>query len=195
VIRRVSSADERGWPRSGQRVDRCALAQKVGRCRPAGRSPARKDPRAEPATGARNAKFVQGPYEPGSGPGGLGCSGSGPDGAARGRGGARNANFVQEPYEAGRGPGGGAVGARGTLTRRASRVDLSRRAGEVTIRRGCWAGVCPQAGGLGRETRSIPMQRENRQCGRGVDATVGGGRRRTLAGGAVRQIAQQCHAT
>ena len=55
---------------------------------------------------ARNANFVQRPYEAGDGPARPGWSEAAPDGAARGRGTAQNAIFVQRPYEAGRGPGG-----------------------------------------------------------------------------------------
>ncbi len=55
---------------------------------------------------ARNAKFVQRPYEAGDGPARPGWSGAAPDSAAGRCGGTRNANFVQGPYEAGRGRGG-----------------------------------------------------------------------------------------
>jgi hypothetical protein len=76
---------------------------------------------------ARNAIFVQRPYEAGDGPAGPGWSGSAPDGAARGRGRARNAIFAQRPYEAG--DGVGMVAAPSASSLRASTPGTSPRAG------------------------------------------------------------------
>ena len=97
------NTDERGWPRS-RYCRPVRVGRQVGRCRPPGRFPARKDRRAEPATGARNAKFVQGPYEAGRGPARPEWSEAAPDGAARGRGRARNAIFARRCHATWSGP-------------------------------------------------------------------------------------------
>jgi hypothetical protein len=102
-----------GWRvRRGAECDfRASMPCNVERASSAGLAGSGPDGSAASCGWARNANFVQGPYDAGRGPDGAGVVRGGPDDSAAGCGWVRNAIFVQRPYEAGDGPrGAGVVG-------------------------------------------------------------------------------------